>query len=112
MCKAILNQGASYDEIDLNDVFRVIKESRKLLFSITAVFAAISLVIALILPNKYTADLVLAPTDSENGGLSGALSQLGGFASLAGVSLGVGESYRYQNCSSDNAILAVCGRLY
>lgn len=87
-----LNQGASYDEIDLNDVFRVIKESRKLLFSITALFAAISLVIALILPNKYTADLVLAPTDSENSGLSGTFNQLGGFASLAGVSLGVGES--------------------
>ena len=87
------NKDVSYDEIEITYIFRVIKESRKLLFSITAVFAVISLVIALVLPNKYTADLVLAPTDSENGGLSGALSQLDGFASIAGVSLGVGESF-------------------
>lgn len=88
-----INQEVSHDEIDISNIFRVIKEYRKLLFSITALFAALSLVIALILPNKYTADLVLAPTESENGGLPGALSQLDGFASLAGVSLGVGESF-------------------
>jgi len=88
-----INQDLGYGEIDFNYIFRVIKESRKILFSIIAVFAAISLVIALILPNKYTADLVLAPTELENGGLSDALSQLDGFASLAGVSLGSGEGF-------------------
>ena len=87
------DQATSYDEIDLYSIFRVIKESRKILFAVTGLFALITLVIALILPNKYSADLVLAPTDLENGGLSGTLSQLDGFASLAGVSLGVGESF-------------------
>lgn len=88
-----INQAIGYDEIDIHNIFRVIKEARKMLFAITGMFALVSLVIVLMLPNKYTADLVLAPTDSENGGLSGALSQLDGFASLAGVSLGVGENF-------------------
>ena len=87
------DQATSYDEIDLYSILRVLKESRKILFAVSALFAIISLVIVMILPNKYSADLVLAPTDLENGGLSGTLSQLDGFASLAGVSLGVGESF-------------------
>jgi hypothetical protein len=43
-------------------------------------------------PNQYKATALLAPAQSSGGGLSGALGQLGGLASLAGVSIGGGES--------------------
>ena len=47
---------------------------------------------ALSVPNQYIATALLAPAQQESGGLSGALGQLGGLASLAGVSIGGGES--------------------
>ena len=55
-------------------------------------FAVASVIYALSVPNQYKATALLAPAQSDGGGLSGALGQLGGLASLAGVSLGGGES--------------------
>jgi uncharacterized protein involved in exopolysaccharide biosynthesis len=83
---------AEYDEIDLRELFAVLWAGKKLIIGITAVFAIVSVVYALQLPNQYQASTVLAPANQETGGMAGALGKLGGLASIAGISLGDGES--------------------
>ena len=80
------------DEIDLRELFGVLWAGKIKIIAITAVFAVASVIYALSVPNQYKATALLAPAQSDGGGLSGALGQLGGLASLAGVSLGGGES--------------------
>jgi len=80
------------DEIDLRELFAVLWAGRIKIVAITAVFAIVSVIYALSVPNQYKATALLSSADSSGGGLSGALGQLGGLASLAGVSLGGGES--------------------
>ena len=80
------------DEIDLRELFAVLWAGKIKIIVITAVFAVASVIYALSVPNQYKATALLAPAQSDGGGLSGALGQLGGLASLAGVSLGGGES--------------------
>ena len=84
------------DEIDLRELFMVLWAGKIKIMAITAVFAVASVVYALSVPNQYKATALLAPAQSSGGGLSGALGQLGGLASLAGVSIGVGESSEAQ----------------
>ena len=53
------------------------------------------MIYSLSIPNQYKAIALLAPA-SDGGGLSDTLGQLGGLASLAGVSIGSGESSESQ----------------
>ena len=76
------------DEIDLRELFGVLLAGSRKIIAITAVFAFVSVIYALSVPNQYKATVLLSPAQSESSGLSGALSQLGGLASLAGVSMG------------------------
>ena len=80
------------DEIDLRELFAVLWAGRIKIVAITAIFAIVSVIYALSIPNQYKATALLSSADSSGGGLSGALGQLGGLASLAGVSLGGGAS--------------------
>ena len=80
------------DEIDLRKFFSVLWADKIKIIAITAIFAFSSLVYAFSLPNQYKATALLAPSQSDSGGLSGALGQLGGLASLAGVSIEGGEN--------------------
>jgi LPS O-antigen subunit length determinant protein (WzzB/FepE family) len=80
------------DEIDLRELFGVLWAGKIKIIAITALFAIASVIYALSVPNQYKATALLAPAQSDGGGLSGALGQLGGLASLAGVTLGGGES--------------------
>ena len=84
------------DEIDLRELFSVLWAGKVKIIAITAVFAVASVIYALSVPNQYKASALLAPAQQESGGLSGALGQLGGLASLAGVSVGGGESSESQ----------------
>lgn len=86
----------SIDEIDLRELFIVLWSGRLKIIAITAIFAVGSVYYALSVPNQYTATALLAPAQSDTGGLSGALGQLGGLASLAGVSIADGESSESQ----------------
>ena len=79
------------DEIDLKELFMVLWSGKWLISAVTGLVAAISVVVALSLPNVYTASALLAPAESSGGGLSGLMKQYGGLASLAGVSLPGGE---------------------
>ena len=84
------------DEIDLRELFAVLWSGKKLILAITACFALFAVIYALSLPNQYKASTTLVPAQHDGGGLSGALGQLGGLASLAGVSIGGGESSEAQ----------------
>jgi LPS O-antigen subunit length determinant protein (WzzB/FepE family) len=88
----VQNESQYDDEIDLRELFGVLWAGKIKIVAITAVFAVASVIYALSVPNQYKATALLAPAQSDGGGLSGALGQLGGLASLAGVSLGGGES--------------------
>ena len=79
------------DEIDLKELFMVLWGGKWLISAVTGLAAAISVIVALSLPNIYTASALLAPAESSGGGLSGLMKQYGGLASLAGVSLPGGE---------------------
>ena len=78
------------DEIDLRELFAVLRAGKNKILAVTAVFALVSVIYALSMPNQYKATALLAPAESESGGLSGALGDLGGLASLAGVNLDMG----------------------
>jgi len=78
------------DEIDLRELFAVLWAGKIKIIAITAVFAIASVIYALSVPNQYKATALLAPAQQDSGGISGALGQLGGLASLAGVSIGGG----------------------
>lgn len=84
------------DEIDLKELFLVLWAGKFLIAAITAVFAISSVLYALSIPNQYKATALLAPAQSDGSGLSSALGQLGGLASLAGVSIGEGTSSESQ----------------
>ena len=79
------------DEIDLKELFMVLWGGKWLISAVTGLAASVSVAVALSLPNIYTANALLAPTESSGGGLSGLMKQYGGLASLAGVSLPGGE---------------------
>ena len=84
------------DEIDLKELFGVLWAGKILIVAITAAFAIGSVLYALSISNQYKATALLAPAQADGGGLSSALGQLGGLASLAGVSIGGGESNESQ----------------
>ncbi|MBO2551816.1 Wzz/FepE/Etk N-terminal domain-containing protein [Shewanella algae] len=78
------------DEIDLRELFAVIWQGKWLISGVTLVFAVASVVIALMMPNIYKSEALLAPASEEQGagGLAGLASQFGGLASMAGINLG------------------------
>lgn len=77
------------DEIDLRELFSVIWKGKWVIIAITTVFAIASVVFAILQPNIYKSEALLAPASEEQGGgLSALASQFGGLASLAGVNLG------------------------
>jgi len=87
-------QAAPYDdEIDVRELFRTLWAGKWLISGITFVAAVISVIVALMMPNIYRAEALLAPNDQEGaGGLSALAAQYGGLASLAGINLGGGSA--------------------
>ena len=84
------------DEIDLRELFGVLWAGSRKIIAITAVFAFVSVIYALSLSDQYKATVLLAPAQSDSADLTGALGQLGGLASLAGVDIGGGDSSEAQ----------------
>ena len=80
------------DEIDLRELFGVLWDGKRWIVGITAIASIIAVVVALILPNIYQSEALLAPANSSSGGLGGLAKQYGGLASLAGISLPGGGS--------------------
>jgi uncharacterized protein involved in exopolysaccharide biosynthesis len=92
----------SYDvpsngDIDLRDVISVLW-SRKVLLLFSSVVAGVTaMLFTMTMPDMYRSDALLASADDSNGGGFAALSgQLGGLASLAGLSLGKVDTDKIQ----------------
>lgn len=80
---------APSDEIDLGELWKAIWQGKWIILAVTAVFAVASVLFALSLPNIYQSKALLAPSeDAQGGGMSRMAGQLGGLASLAGISMG------------------------
>ena len=86
-----VNNMAMDDEIDLKALFMVLWSGKWLISAVTGAAAIASVVVALMLPNIYSANALLAPAEQSGGGMSALMQQYGGLASLAGVSLPGGE---------------------
>lgn len=96
MNQSILS-GQDSHEIDLKLAWIVLWRGRKAIVLLTSVFAILSVLYAISLPNQYSARIVLAPAQAEGGsGFSGMASQYGGLASLAGINLGNGTANRLE----------------
>lgn len=74
------------DEIDLRELFGVLWRGKWWIIAITFVFAVGSVFYSLSLPDIYKAEATLAPTEEAQG--QGFGEELGGLASLAGISMG------------------------
>ena len=82
--------GHSDDAIDLVVLSRIIWNGRWIAMAITAAFALAATTYALIATEWYRAEVLLAPAKDDS--MGGIAAQLGGLASLAGISVGNGGS--------------------
>ena len=88
MQETIKEQCIQEDEIDLRELWNTIKSGKKIIFITMAVIVSLTFIYALKMPNSYKAKAVLVPTAQEGGA---AMSNLGGLAAMAGISLGGGS---------------------
>ena len=76
------------DEIDLFELIATIWKGKWLIISVSVVAAGLSAYISLQIPNLYRVEVKIAPVEESSGGqMAGLMSQYGGLASLAGISL-------------------------
>lgn len=84
-----IDMRADMQETDLRDVLGMIWQGKWIVMLSAAIFAVLSVIVALSLPNIYQSEVTLAPTEeASGGGMAQMAGQLGGLASLAGVNLG------------------------
>lgn len=83
----LLRLNSTEDAIDLKEIFSTLWQGKWLIISVTAVFALISVMYALSLPNLYKSSAILLPTASDQAGAASLTSRLGGLASVAGINL-------------------------
>ena len=82
-----MNQEDKYnDEIDLYELFIIAWNKKFFVVSLTSIFAIISVIYSLSLPNVYTSTSLLAPSNQEDT-FTSRLGGMSGLASLAGVNL-------------------------
>ena len=77
------------EEIDLSEVIKILWGDRLVILLIALVAGGVGLTYALLAEPWYRAEVVLVPTQQDAGqGLAAQLSQLGGLANFAGLSVG------------------------
>jgi uncharacterized protein involved in exopolysaccharide biosynthesis len=75
------------DEIDLLVLSRTLLQAWKSIVGITIFCIGIAIVYALYVPEVFKAETLLAPAQEKKSGASSALSQFGGLAAMAGISV-------------------------
>ena len=75
------------DEIDLLELIRTLLQAWKTIVGITIVCVGLAVAYALYAPEVFKAETLLAPASEEKSGASSALSQFGGLAAMAGISI-------------------------
>ncbi|MDB9997878.1 Wzz/FepE/Etk N-terminal domain-containing protein [bacterium] len=74
------------EEIDLKEILYALWNRKFFIFGATSLFALISIIYALNLPNIYKSDALLMPQEEESA-MGGMLGQYSGMASLAGINV-------------------------
>jgi uncharacterized protein involved in exopolysaccharide biosynthesis len=90
--EAVGNGAEDGEEINLLDLLIVLAERKRVILWVTATCTFLAIVIALVLPQRYTATVTLLPpqqASSAGAALASQLGNLGGVAALAGGSLGI-----------------------
>ena len=81
------------DEITISELLLVIWIHKWLILGVTTLSIVLSVIYAITQPNIYKSEVLLAPSEQEqSSSISSLGGQLGGLASLAGVSFGSGGS--------------------
>jgi uncharacterized protein involved in exopolysaccharide biosynthesis len=75
------------DEIDLLELIRTLLQAWKAIVGITMVCIGIAVVYALNAPDVFKVETLLAPARKEKSGASSAISQFGGLATMAGITI-------------------------
>jgi uncharacterized protein involved in exopolysaccharide biosynthesis len=75
------------DEIDLLDLIHTLLAAWKTIAFVTVFCTGLAVAYALYTPESFKAETLVAPAQEENSGASSALSQFGGLASMAGISI-------------------------
>ena len=75
------------DEIDLLELIRTLLQAWKTIVGITITCVGLAVAYALHAPEIFKAETLLAPATEEKSGVSSALSQFGGLAAMAGISI-------------------------
>lgn len=77
----------SNGEIDIQEIFSILIQGKKIISSITLFLLVIGIIYSLVLPNLYKSSALLAPVDNNQSPISAAMGEYGGLAALAGISL-------------------------
>ncbi len=85
----ILNPTSDDDELSLWDILIALGEAKKWIFGGAVAGLVIALMIAFILPLKFTAKTVLMPPQQAQSSAASALASLGSLAGLAGGAAGI-----------------------
>ena len=75
------------DEIDLLELIRILLDAWKTILGVTIVCTGLAFAYAMYAPESFKAETLLAPAEEEKSGSSSALSQFGGLAAMAGISI-------------------------
>ena len=75
------------DEIDLLELIRTLLQAWKTIVGITIVCIGLAVVYALYSPEVFKAETLLALASEEKSGAYSSLSQFGGLAAMAGISI-------------------------
>lgn len=75
------------DEIDLLELIRALLHAWKMIAGITTLCTGLAVARALFAPEVFKAETLLAPVQEEKTGASSSLSQFGGLAAMAGISI-------------------------
>ena len=94
------------NEIDLGNIFQVMWNNKISILFATILCLILGTIYAKMLPIKYEAKIIVAPTDNQ--GVAGMMQQIGGLAALAGISSvggGVSELRKHINIVKSLAFL-------
>ena len=81
------SSSADEDEIDLLELIRTLLQAWKTIVGITIICIGLAVAYALHVPEVFKAETLLTPATEEKSGASSALSQFGGLAAMAGISI-------------------------
>jgi uncharacterized protein involved in exopolysaccharide biosynthesis len=92
--KKNFNSSGPDAEIDIAIFIELLWSNKYKIFGTGFIASILAVFFALSLPNIYQSEAILSPVDNDKNSLSNSMQNLGGIASLAGISVGSGTSSR------------------